>query len=332
MKDTMAIGCDTKGTEGHRYPPTFHTSGKTVVRGILTRGEDLEKRDILGFEGIFAQLLLAHTGETPQLFRSMGFPFHNKVPCGAQSWMIGSEEVRIARQTDTLSSSDAYYRQQAGNRAQADKARSDAKVIANLLVEKGALRLINGVPVFDKGTTFTLFNRQDLQYALDNFSELENIKVSGQAYGYVMEEFLIKSGIEITRSNNTEEAILNTRARRVQCSITWNPPSEQLDMRRVKSLIKDLITQIPASVNIIVFVESELTDLLGAPGIVSYYTNKGKRYLSYMRLFAEGKMIMIDNYKDLENKYKEKAREVAASAAESADEMPAAKKPRGEEK
>jgi hypothetical protein len=176
-----------------------------------------------------------------------------------------------------------------------------------------------------------LFNREDLQYALDNFSELENIEVSNQAYGYVMEEFLIQSGIDITRSNNTIDANNNARARRAQFSIPWNPPSEQLDMRRVKSLIKDLIAQIPASDNKIAFVESELTDLLGAPGIVSYYTNKGKRYLSYMRLFAEGKMIMIDNYKDLENKYKEKAREVAASAAESADEMPAAKKPRGEE-
>jgi hypothetical protein len=94
----LRIGCDSKGTEGHKYPPGFHTPGKTIVRGILTRGEDLEKRDILGFEPVIAQLLLAHTEETPQLFRSMGFPFHNKVPCGAQSWMIGSQELRIDRQ------------------------------------------------------------------------------------------------------------------------------------------------------------------------------------------------------------------------------------------
>jgi hypothetical protein len=87
-----------------------------------------------------------------------------------------------------------------------------------------------------------LFNREDLQYALDNFSELENIEVSNQAYGYVMEEFLIQSGIDITRSNNTIDANNNARARRAQFSIPWNPPSEQLDMRRVKSLIKDYCT------------------------------------------------------------------------------------------
>ena len=45
---------------------------------------------------------------------------------------------------------DAYYCQQSADRARNEKARREAKVVANLLVEKGALRLIHGVPVFDK--------------------------------------------------------------------------------------------------------------------------------------------------------------------------------------
>jgi hypothetical protein len=74
-----------------KQPKSLHRLGD-ILAGVITRGDDLDKPDTCGLEGVIALLAFrANLGSSE--FQSMQHPSHNLVRCGAHTFMVHNEIV-----------------------------------------------------------------------------------------------------------------------------------------------------------------------------------------------------------------------------------------------
>lgn len=150
--------------------------------------------------------------------------------------------------------------------------------------------------------------KYDLEYIFDTYPELENIQITSDAYGYIIEECLILHGVDITRSPSYKKANGNAVTNREQATIqlgsSWYPPSEQFDKSSISSLVIDLIKQSPEGTRRIPFT-SELTKLVGAPGLI--HVRNEHRDWRGTQIFVDGKIKRYLTVADLEKEYNERA-------------------------